>query len=101
MKEKCLLIVFALALFAVFYNIELVLELLKHAGSLIFPIVLGLVLAFVLNVPMNGFSKKIMKLAARLGRSSNQKLVNMASLLLTIISIILVIFFAGTYGLQR
>ena len=95
MKEKCLLIVFALALFAVFYNIELVWELLKHAGSLIFPIVLGLVLAFVLNVPMNGFSKKIMKLAARLGRSSNQKLVNMASLLLTIISIILVIFFAG------
>lgn len=95
MKEKCLLIVFALALFAVFYNIELVWELLKHAGSLIFPIVLGLVLAFVLNVPMNGFSKKMVRLAERMGRHPGQKAVNMVSLLLTVICIILVIFIAG------
>lgn len=95
MKEKCLLIVFALALFAVFYNIQLVMGFLKQVGSITFPVVLGLVLAFVLNVPMNGFSKKIMKLADKLGRHPGQKLVNMVSLLLTIICIILVIFLAG------
>ncbi|MDD6647027.1 MAG: AI-2E family transporter [Firmicutes bacterium] len=95
MKEKCLLIVFALALFAVFYNIQLVLGLLRQVGSIIFPVVLGLVLAFVLNVPMNGFSKKMVRLAERMGRHPGQKAVNMVSLLLTVICIILVIFIAG------
>ena len=95
MKEKCLLIVFALALFAVFYNIQLVLGLLRQVGSIIFPVVLGLVLAFILNVPMNGFSKKMVRLAERMGRHPGQKAVNMVSLLLTVICIILVIFIAG------
>lgn len=77
-------------------NFKAVLLFLENIISLFFPIILGLIFAFVLNVPMTGFEKIISKLLAKTKYELNSKTVQKLSLLLTLICIILVITLAFT-----
>ncbi len=56
-KRWMLLITFGIILFAALMNFSAVLEVAKKGAEIILPIVVGLILAFVLNVPMKLFEK--------------------------------------------
>ena len=90
-SDPWLLILFGVSLFAAFMNLSAVLALLGHVVELAFPILLGLLLAFVLNVPMRGFEKRLGKLMPGRG-----KFVSGASLALTLAAILLAFTLAGT-----
>ncbi len=90
-SDPWLLILFGVGLFAAFMNLSAVLALLGHVAELVFPILLGLLMAFVLNVPMRGFEKRLDKLLPRA-----KKLVPGLSLLLTLAAILLAFILAGT-----
>ena len=90
MRRQMLLITFAVALFAALMNLEAVVGFLGAVINLISPVVLGSLVAFILNVPMRGFEKHI---TAFLGKKAagKEQLVRAASLLLTLLSLVLVI----------
>lgn len=90
-SDPWLLILFGVGLFAAFMNLSAVLALLGHVAELVFPILLGLLMAFVLNVPMRGFEKRLDKLLPRA-----KKLIPGLSLLLTLAAILLAFILAGT-----
>lgn len=96
MKNILLLITFTVMLFAVTMNFKVVLSFFKSIINLIFPILLGLILAFVLNVPMTGFEKIIKRLLAKTNYQLNLRTIQKISLLLTLVCIILVITLAIT-----
>ena len=56
-KEAYLLVAFGVALYAGLMNLDKVWGALGWLGSLLTPILAGLLAAFVLSVPMNGFEK--------------------------------------------
>lgn len=56
-KETYLLVAFGVALYAGLMNLDKVWGALGWLGSLLTPILAGLLAAFVLSVPMNGFEK--------------------------------------------
>lgn len=94
LKEKIFLIAFGGALLGAVFNMEMLVSMIRQLGGLIFPVVLGLILAFVLNVPMRGLQKKLTALLSKTGKSPNPKMVNIVSLFLTLLCILLVIVLA-------
>lgn len=86
-KTYLLLIAFGVGLYAALMNLGTVLFVLGKGFGLIMPVLLGLIFAFILSVPMNGFEKLLLR--ARKGKES--KLIRPLSLLLTLASIILVL----------
>lgn len=97
MKSKLthplILIAFGVALFALFNNFSLVLKTLGKLLDLISPILLGLVFAFILHVPMNGFERLLTRCFPAL---ANKPQLSIVSLLLTLTSILLVIVLTVT-----
>lgn len=88
------LVAFGVSLFALFMNLTPVLQMLKNVVGLIFPILLGLLFAFMLNVPMTGFERILNRLFPK--AKHKQPLV-IASLLLTLVCILLVLVLAFTW----
>lgn len=83
-------------MFAVSMNVSSVLKFLQNMIELIFPILLGLLSAFILNVPMRGFEKLITRIFAKAKHKPTGKYLHIISLLLTLICIALVITLACT-----
>ena len=69
--------------------------------SLIFPILLGMVLAFVLSVPMKGFENLFIQVFSKAKKKPNSNLLSVLSLVLTLVCIILVISLAATMVVPR
>lgn len=86
------LVAFGVALFALSMNLRAVLQVLGNALGLVSPILVGLVLAFVLNVPMSGFERLLSRRKVRPPKRAACGL----SLMLTLLSITLVIVLAFT-----
>ncbi|MDO4663608.1 MAG: AI-2E family transporter [Erysipelotrichaceae bacterium] len=95
-KSPLFLITFGVLLFAAVMNLPMVLQFLQSVLSLVFPVVIGLLFAFVLNVPMRGFERLLKNLAVKMNKEISDQLLQKASLLLTLICIILVITIAWT-----
>lgn len=93
-RQTLFLIVFGILLFAVVMNFSVVLTFLRRIADLLFPILLGLLFAFVLNVPMTGFEKLLTRLSARAKHEPSIRLLHGMSLMLTLLCIALVIFLA-------
>ena len=91
-KRSLLLIAFGVCLYATLMNLGVVLGVLGKGVKLILPLLLGLVFAFILSVPMNGFEALLRK--AWKGRES--KAIRPLSLLLTLASILLVLIVVVT-----
>lgn len=93
-KHALFLISFGILLFAAVMNLSVVLGFLRRIAGLIFPILLGMLFAFVLNVPMRGFEKLLTRLTAGAKQKPSLKLLHGMSLLLTMICIVLVVTLA-------
>ena len=61
-KKSLLLITFGVVLFALLMHFSEVIKILQRGVSLTLPIMVGLILAFVLNVPMKMFERLFAKL---------------------------------------
>ncbi len=95
------LILFAVLLFAAFTNIGLVIELLKWLFAILFPVGLGLLIAFVLNVPMKAFEKLYYKIFSAPIKKAPRKLVCFLSFFSVLICIALVITLVVTVALPE
>ena len=61
-KKSLLLITFGVVLFVLLMHFSEVIKILQRGVSLTLPIMVGLILAFVLNVPMKMFERLFAKL---------------------------------------
>ncbi|MBE6569408.1 MAG: AI-2E family transporter [Ruminococcaceae bacterium] len=95
-KHHYLLVAFGVALYALLMNLEAFGGALRYLGSMILPVLLGFLIAFIINVPMRGFEKLLEKLTVRIKRPKLEKYVPPIALLLTAICIILVIVLVCT-----
>lgn len=89
-------IAFGITLYAALMNIADLFAFVSHGIELVTPILLGLVIAFMLNVPMRGFEKILTRTISKLKKPWNEKFIRGLSLALTLASIVLVIIIAFT-----
>lgn len=82
-----LIVFFSIMLWAVL-NYTLFIDLIKFIFKLILPIIVGIAIAFIVNVPMKNIELKIFKINKR----KHKKLIRVISLLLSIILIFGIIF---------
>ena len=95
-KKTLWMIAFGILLYAAVMNLPAVLAFLRTLGGLVFPILLGLLFAFVLGVPMKGFENLITRLSAGSRRKLGGSVRRALSLVLTLLCIVLVIALAAT-----
>ena len=84
------LIVFTALLVVALWKFDVVLDVLKTIGQIIFPFILGGAIVFVINVPMSFLEKKIFENIKKENKAA-RKLARPVSLLLTIVLVIGVI----------
>lgn len=101
MKSIMLLIAFAIILFALVMNFLTVVDIVINIGKLILPIVFGLVIAFVLNVPMRAIEKFIYWLFRKSKKAPHKKVVSLFALFLTLLCVALVITLVATLAVPE
>ena len=84
------LIVFTALLVVALWKFDVVLDVLKTIGQIIFPFILGVAIVFVINVPMSFLEKKIFENIKKENKAA-RKLARPVSLLLTIVLVVGVI----------
>ena len=84
------LIVFTALLVVALWKCDVVLDVLKTIGQIIFPFILGGAIVFVINVPMSFLEKKIFENIKKENKAA-RKLARPVSLLLTIVLVVGVI----------
>ena len=84
------LIVFTAFLVVALWKFDVVLDVLKTIGQIIFPFILGGAIVFVINVPMSFLEKKIFENVKKENKAA-RKLARPVSLLLTIVLVVGVI----------
>lgn len=95
-KKTLWFISFGVLLYAAAMNLQAVVSFVQKIGGLVFPILLGMILAFVLSVPMKGFENLFARLFSRVKKKPSDSLLRVLSLVLTLLCIVLVITFAAT-----
>lgn len=85
------LILFTIFVLVALWNYELVFDGVRFIWGVIFPFVLGGVIAFIVNIPMRFFEEKIFNKAKKAKRKWADKLVRPLSLVITLLVIIGVI----------
>lgn len=91
MKKAMCLITFAVLLYVGVRNMDVVLKYLGLIWGLLFPFILGLAIAFVLNVPMKFMERHLFEKAQKRGNRFAQRLGRPISLVLSILFVIAVI----------
>lgn len=91
MKQKVKLMLIAAALLAAALNITRIGNMIGAVFGLVTPVLIGAMMAFVMNVPMKGFEKLFRKLAAKTKKGIAEKHIALISMWMTVISLILVI----------
>lgn len=99
MKNSMLLVAFGVALYACLNHLGSVIDFFQTVSRLLLPIIAGMILAFVLNVPVRGFEKLYTRLFHKLNVKEDTirriPLV-MLSLLSTLICIVLIVVLVST-----
>ncbi len=95
-KKTLWFISFGILLYAAVMNFQAVGSFLENIIELVFPILLGMILAFVLSVPMKGFENLFVRLFSKAKKKPNGNFLRVLSLVLTLFCIILVIALAAT-----
>lgn len=93
LRNELILIAAGVAMFALFMNLGSVFAALDSLIDLLMPILVGLVIAFILNVPMSALERRL----GRMFKISKEKSLDALALLLTLLAIVLVI--AATFSL--
>ncbi|MEE1100731.1 MAG: AI-2E family transporter [Agathobacter sp.] len=109
MKQNLILIASGVILFAAVMNINYVITFFKDVMGLFLPLIIGFIMAFVLSVPMNGFEKLLRKIGSKLKKRLPKKIkinvkdktISTISLLLTVFSILLVIYILGKVAVPQ
>ena len=96
-----MLIIFAITLFAALTNLKIIFTFLGKILNLCLPLVLGLVIALILNAPMRGFEKIIDRCFIKSKRKPSLKTKYLISLLLSIISILIVLVIVFTMAVPE
>ena len=60
-KENALLIAFGIVLFVLLTNYRVLLDVLGYIKDILFPVILGCIIAFILNVPMSAIEKYVFR----------------------------------------
>ena len=100
-KKLLLLVSFGVVLFAALFNFTAVINYAGKVLSIFLPIIVGLIIAFVLNVPMKGFDNLLHKIFKKKDFKHKEKLINILSLVLTLLAIIVVIVLAVTLAVPE
>ena len=95
-KKTLCFIAFGVLLYAAVMNLQAVASFFQKIIGLIFPILLGMVLAFVLNVPMKGFENLLSRLFSKIKKRPSDNFLRALSLILTLFCIVLVVTLAAT-----
>ena len=101
MKQNFLLVAFGIILFAAVMNLKEVLSFLENIVGIFFPLLIGVILAFILSVPMNGIKRILIKAFSRTRLKPGDKVLDFLSLILTICLIILVGVLVGTVAIPQ
>lgn len=91
LKRGLILITFGICLFIMLENISVVITLIKTILSIFAPFLLGLIIAFILNVPMSLIEKRLDK--NKKIKIKNANLKRGFSLSLSILMVLLILFF--------
>lgn len=91
-KHHYLLVAFGVILFAALMKFGVVLGFIKNVFSIISPVLIGFLIAFILNVPTKGYEKLLKKLTSNSKKPPKDKPIQVLSLFLSIISVLLVLF---------
>ncbi len=94
-RQNLLLIACGVAMFAAATNLNIIKDFLVWLGGLLLPVLAGLVLAFVLSVPMNGIRRGLERLFSKAKRKPGNGALNALSLVLTYLCLVLVIALVG------
>lgn len=92
MKRVMILIVFAILMLGIVQNINIVFSVFSKIFSIFFPFLLGLCIAFVLNVPTNLFEKKVFK-TEQIKSKKKKRVIRMVSILLSLLLLFIIIGF--------
>ncbi|MBQ2767977.1 MAG: AI-2E family transporter [Clostridia bacterium] len=90
-RRAMLLIAFGVLLFLLVLNLAQVWEFLRRCYFVLSPLVLGLAIAFVLNVLMRSFETRVFAFMAKSNRPILRRLCRPVSLVATILSILIVV----------
>lgn len=88
-KRLLIVVTYGIILFVLLMNLCTVFSFIKSVLTLLIPVFAGLVIAFVLNVPVGGFEKITRGLCKRCKIAPKDKMVDSISLTLTLISVTL------------
>lgn len=94
LKKEFLLVAFGIVLFVVLWNLGRIFNLFGSVFTALFPIVIGFVIAFILNVPMRGFENLFTRIFAKAKHKPSARLKRYLSLLLTFVALAFVVFIA-------
>jgi len=90
-KQYLLLIAFGVALFVGLSKYDVVLGLISSLFKIASPVLIGFLIAFILNVPMRGIERIIYRLFAKAKKPPKEKAVQVVALILTLLCVILVL----------
>lgn len=90
-KRRIIFAVIAAILIFILVRPDMMLSLASFIGSLLLPIAVGLVVAFILDVPVSAFEKLIKKLTAKKKKPLKEKTIHNLSIVLTILCLLLVV----------
>lgn len=96
LKQRVLLAAFGILLFAAAMNFGAVIEFVKTLFDIALPIATGLIIAFILNVPVKRFEQLISFLLKRFKRDMSKKAIHRTALVLTLLCLLLVLFITCT-----
>lgn len=91
LKNGLILISFGIILFLLLQNIWIGVEILKSIITIFSPFLLGLIIAFILNVPMNMMEKRLAK--NKKLKIKKKKLRRGISLVVSVVSVLLILLF--------
>ena len=86
-KQQFLLVAFGVALYAALMNLNEVAAFLTRLATLFTPVIMGLLMAFVLSVPMQGIAGHLTRLMPK----AKEKHIDLLSLLLTLLCVVIVV----------
>lgn len=94
-KENIFIVTYGLILFFIIYNLKFVLKTIDNLVAITLPVIFGIVLAFLLNIPMSFLERKIVLLIQKLKVDKKRafKISRAISLLLVLLIFICVITF--------
>jgi len=89
-KKLVILAVCAFVIFILFNYFDMVKALFGYIGGLFLPVVIGLIIAFVLSVPVTGFDNLLNKMFRKAKRKPSEGLLHIISIVLTFAAVAMV-----------